>query len=237
MNMASFGRKDGNTQFLNVANSEKLQRLQTYTHLHALMGKPDDHPSVKGQKAALQDRIVEAAKKNQRLAGDQTQTRAMLHIIGQGQAKELSVEIRRHAEMFAKKADDLMNDGKSIVDTVLGADNYDRDVAGEIAQYIARRTQTPEGMAEVGALYKSRSDVASVIYTRPHFLLGVSEELHRTMVATAVSKFAPEGAALLNEGRSLGEKTKNFEKVVSDAHASFYDGEVVAKAEASRVEV
>ena len=68
MNMANFGRKDGNAQFLNVANSEKLQRLQTYTHLHALMGKPDDHPSVKGQKAALQDRIVEAAKKNQRLA-------------------------------------------------------------------------------------------------------------------------------------------------------------------------
>lgn len=87
------------------------------------------------------------------------------------------------------------------------------------------------------AAYKSNLQVASTIYSSPHFLMNISEQLHTPMRLKTVELFAPSGFKLLNEGVELAGKVKNYERVVGDIHGSYYSHDLVEAAEASRVEV
>lgn len=92
-------------------------------------------------------------------------------------------------------------------------------------------------MQRVSDAYKNSLLVASTIFASPHFLMDVSETLHTTMRLKAVELFAPKGFKLLNEGIDLAGKVKNYETVVSRIHQSYSNGELVAAAKASHVEV
>ncbi|MBV0910924.1 hypothetical protein [Anianabacter salinae] len=226
-----------NTAYLVPGQTEKLISLQARTYLRTKLGDPERFPSVKAQMTALQDSIVSSATKAKALAGDLTRTKPQLHLLGKEIAMRASAPIRQHAELFARKAVELMDDGKALADSVLGPREGYGYVDSEIRGWIRDQVKTPEGMQAVSTLYKSDKNVASVLYSSPYFLLGISEALHGKMAATAVEKFAPKGAALLTEGAALSKIVGNYESVVSDIHNSFYSAEVVAKAEASRVEV
>ncbi|MCA0996179.1 hypothetical protein [Alloyangia pacifica] len=231
------GHAEGNTAYLVPARANIMSNLRTVTWLRMRLGDPSKLPSVKAELENLFARVSDTTQKAQMLAADRTRTKAQQHMAAKTLARGLSSDLRRYAEIFGKKGAELQNDGQAVADRILGPhDNYGY-LQSEIRGWIREQVKTPEGMQRVSDAYKSDLQTASTLYSSPHFLLGMSAQLHTSMRLKAVELFAPTGLDLLSEGIELEAKAKNYEKVVSDVHGAYYNAELVEAAEASRVEV
>lgn len=238
MALASIGNNLGNRQFLNPGQQQKLLGLQTYTSLMARTFKPDDVPSIKSMHQGLLEQIVSTAKKAQARASDLTRTQHANHLLAREDARTVGKAVMRYKELFAAKAEKLISEGNEAIDDVLGRNTVDRQEAEEILAWVQQSLTTggERGIAAVSAAYKKDHTVASVIYTRKPFVLGVTDALHANMKEEAAKKFSPEGYASLSEGKLIARKLKGFDAILADAHASFYDASVAETAEVSVVE-
>ncbi len=159
-----------------------------------------------------------------KFAGDKTRTVELRHLAARdvAVADQATTLIRRNADAFRRQADLLIAQGKEAADSTLGprggAWGY---IDSKICDWIREQAKTPEGMVAVSEAYKTDKNVASIIYSSPHFLLGLSKDLHGRMLATAVEMHAPKAGARLREGQALADIVGNYESVVTSIHRSF----------------
>jgi len=237
MGTGQYGHIEGNSTHLVPSRADTMQSLRLNTFLRTKLGDPVKLPSVKNDLEALFSKVTATTAKAQALAGDRTRNKAQQHMAAYDLAVQLSSDLRRSAEAFKSKSNELKDDGQAVADEILGPrDNYGY-LQSEIRTWIRDQIKTPEGMQKVSNAYKVDLQVASTIYSSPSFLMDLSDQLHSTMRLKAVELFAPTGFKLLNEGVELGDKVQNYERVVGDVHNSYYSQELVEAAQASRVEV
>lgn len=237
MGNGKIGRVEGNNIHLVPSRADTMQSLRLTRWLRTKLGDPAKLPSVKNDLEALFSKVTATTAKAQALAGDRTRNKAQQHMAAHDLAVQLSTDLRRSAEAFKTKANELKDDGQAVADEILGPrDNYGY-LHSEIRTWIRDQIKTPEGMQKVSNAYKVDLQVASTIYSSPSFLMDLSDQLHATMRLKAVELFAPTGFKLLTEGVELADKVPNYERVVGDVHSSYYSQELVEAAQASRVEI
>ncbi|MCB2095727.1 MAG: hypothetical protein KDE11_15095 [Rhodobacteraceae bacterium] len=237
MGSPAIGHAEGNNVHLVPSRANTIQNLRTNTWLRIKLGDPEKLPSVKNDLEALFSKVTATTEKAQKLAGDRTRNKAQQHMAAHELAVQLSSDLRRHAQIFGKKANELKDDGQAVADEILGPRDQYGYLQSEIRGWIRDQIKTPEGMQKVSNAYKVDLQVASTIYSSPSFLMDMTDQLHSNMRLKAVELFAPSGFKLLNEGVELADKVQNYERVVGDVHSSYYSHEVVEAAQASRVEV
>lgn len=108
--------------------------------------KPEKLPSVKNDLEALFSKVTATTQKAQMLAGDRTRNKAQQRMAAHELAVQLFSDLRRHAEIFGKKANELKDDGQAVADEILGPrDNYGY-LQSEIRGWIRDQIKTPERM-------------------------------------------------------------------------------------------
>ncbi len=110
-------------------------------------------------------------------------------------------------------------------------------IEAQTISWVREAARTPEGMAAIAEAYRTDINVASVIFSTFHPLLGLSKDAHGKVCANIIDTHVPKAAAKMREGQELSNAVSRYAGVEAAVHRSFYSASVVTRAEATRVEV
>ena len=214
-----------------------MELMNTETGRKVLLGdKGKFHKSALNAIGYAHNALADAIPKVVALASDPTRTTVDQHHAARQIAGKVATVLVQSQKSLEAASRDLAEEGNRIVADTFELDANRQTIHSEIRGWIREQAKHPDGIIKIREAAKTNSEVVTVLFGSPYFLLDLSEDTRGNIVLDGFKRFAPTGWTKIEQSRELAELAVKYPEAINKVHLYFYNPTIADQA-SRRVEV
>ena len=202
----------------------------------ALIGDPAKvHSSVQPYVLAASIELRDGADKVRRLVDDPTRTTVAKHEAAAKVAAQTVEALEKQKTNIQREAAILWDDGQNTANSAFTPRASHAALETEIRGWIREQSQKPDGMTKIREVLND-SDVASVIYHSPAFLLGLNPDNKLALQQKVVQMHLPDAWAKMEASMELQKYPAKYDATIAKVRSHFFNAGLADQAK-RRVEI
>jgi len=180
--------------------------------------------------------LADGVRKIGALVNDPTRNDVLKHEAAKVVAERTIEGLQQTQAVLEQRANVLHSEAHQMVEQRFAIDPVRGSIQSEIRGWIREQTKDEDGLLKIRQAMRSNSEVASVIYHSPHFLMNLASNVRDNMRIEAIEAHVPAAYKKLEASIALRDTAAKYPRAMAGVRRNFFNAGLAAQA-ARRVQI